>query len=207
MAKETKSKTKVASNLVKVAAVASGLILGGMGGYFSHQPNQITVDKIVYQNQTIEVPVETIVNKTIEVPVDNGNLAEVEQFIYDNQGNINLITSDLKDNEVDQIVDRIVFVNDYKKFAVDAINKDLLYKVDGLTVNSVTIDKRYINTLRINDKLDEISIKNVNFNDKDISFGVTGTFRQDDVAYNYSSDVVFYNGNFDSLKNITVVKQ
>jgi len=207
MVETKKENTKIASALVKVAAISSGLVIGGIGGYFLHQPQQVEVEKIVVHNNTVEVPVEVPVNVTKEILVDNGKLAEVEQFIYDNQGNVNLITSDLKDDEVDQIVDRIVFVNEFKKFAVDAINKDLLYKVDGLTVNNKTIDKRYINTLRIDSDLDEISIVSVNFDDKDVTFKVTGSFRQDDKAYNYTSNVVFYNGNFDSLKNITVVEQ
>ena len=76
------------------------------------------VEKIV----EVKVPVEK--NITKEVLVDNKNLDKVLQFLYDEEGNIEYVTSDLKEKEMGLIVDRIVLVNDFKSMAVSKVSSD-----------------------------------------------------------------------------------
>jgi hypothetical protein len=197
------------------------LFLGGLIGA-NVCPKTIEVEKIVNQtvevekivNNTVEVPVETIVevekvvNNTVEVQVDNGNLSQVLEHIYDNDGKIEYLLDDLDDDELNKIVDRIVFINDIKKLSVDAVEAHLFDELDREVYNisgtQVKFDEDDLERLRINDDDDEIVIDKVDFEDEDAKVCVTGTFEQDDVKYDYEVTVEFKDGEFDELENIKV---
>lgn len=208
------------NKIITVASVA-GLTVGAIGGYYFVPQEQVQVEKIVYQDKIIEVPVEhvveveKIINNTIEVPinvteyveVDNENLADVLDHIYDNDGNIEYILDDLDEDEVNQIADRVVLVNEFKTLAIKAVEEELVDELDKIEVGVVTLDEDDIERVRIDDDLDEIVIDDIDFEDKDATVIVTGTFEQDDVKYEYSVDVVFKDGTFDEIENIQVTEE
>ena len=204
-----------------ITGTAVGLFVGAVVGVNLAQPEVVEVEKIVYENKTIEVPVELIVevekivNNTIEVPVnvteivevDNGNLDLVLDHIYDNDGNIEYILDNLDDDEVDQIAGRVVTVNEFKKLAVDSIEEDLFDELDRNVFSvDVTFDEDDMERLRIDSDLDEIVVDYIDFDESDAVLIVTGTFEQDDIKYDYTADVVFKDGEYDELENITVLE-
>ncbi len=206
---------KIISGLA-VAALTGTLI----GAFAFPQTEIVTVEKIV--NQTVKVPVvvtevktveklvEVPINITKEVFVDNEKLDEVLQHIYDNNGDVEYLTDDLDDDEVVLIADRVIFVNEMKKLAVDAISDELFDELDRETYNisgsDVTFDEDDLERLRTDDDEDEITVTDVDFEDEDIKLTLTGTFEQDDVRYNYEATVEFKDGRFDELDNINVTE-
>jgi len=164
----------------------------------------IEVPVIEYQEILVDVPVTEYVNITKEVLVDNENLDEVLKHIYDNEGSVEYLVNDLDDDELDLIVDRIVFSNEIKTLSIQAIKDDLIDEIDGEIVNRVKLHDRLIERLKINDEEDEILIKTVDFEDKDAEVEVLGTFEQDDIKYNFTAIVEFKDGLYEEIKSFEV---
>jgi len=202
-------------NILKVVAVgAAGLVIGAIGGatLFPVQNEvPVEVEKIVEKTVTVsvpvEVPVETIVerNVTVEVPVDNGNLDLVLDHIYDNDGTVDYLTDDLDDEDVNEIVDRIVFINDIKALAAQAVKDDGVDELDReVAVDNETMDEDDIERFRVNDDSDEIVIDEVDFEDSDATVLVSARFEQDDVEYLGNFEVEFKDGEVDEVRVVSV---
>ncbi len=185
------------------AVGAIGILIGGLGGALL-LPREVETEVIVEKNVTVEVPY----NVTVEVEVDNGNLDLVLQHIYDNNGFVEYLTEDLDDDEVEQIVDKIVFVNEVRKLAVDAVRADLYDEVDKLEVTDgedvYELDEDELRRLRINDDADELEVTIEDWEDREAIVHVTGSFKQDGTKFNFETDVVFEDGEFDDLEAINV---
>ena len=120
MNKETSKKIK-AIGMVALAGVTGAFV----GAFAFPVTNEVTITNTEYITETVteeievEVPVEVEVEKIVEV--DNENLATVLDFIYDKEGNVEYLLDGLDDDEVDQIVDRVVFINDAESLAENFI--------------------------------------------------------------------------------------
>ena len=197
----------------KISAIVGGAILiagiSGISGALMF-PKTITNDVIVEKNITQEVikevPVEVIkeVNITKEVFVDNGKLELVLKHIYDNDGSVEYLTEDLDDDELSLIVSRVVLINDFKSLAIEAIKKDLFDELDGVNVNGTILDDRDMEKLKIDSEDNEVIIEDIDFEDLDAEVKVTGSFKQDDVKYNFEALVSFKDGEYDELEDIEV---
>ena len=172
MVKENKK-----SMLVKAGAIGvAGLLIGGLGGAFlfpntvvdvKYEVNpvdaelvaengnlQLTLEELQLYVAELEAKEPEVVTETEEVivEVDNGNLAVVLDALYDNKGDLEFITEDLDEDEIDLIVERILFVAELKAeaeaFVLDNLAKELEYKYDW--------DIRDISRIRI----DEITFIN-----------------------------------------------
>lgn len=144
--------------------------------------------EIVTVEKNVSVPGPTVEVEKI-VKVDNGNLDIVLNEIYDNDGSVEYLVDDLDDDEVSQIVDRIVFVNDIKSIAVAEVKSELVDEVDGMNVSGVILDDDDISRIKVNDDSDEIVVEDLDFEDKDGTVIVTGTFENDEVKYDYTAEV------------------
>jgi len=200
--------TKIAS----IAAVA-GLLVGGIGASaYNHytapdveklvsdakvasfkEGKDSVVPTVVTEMKTVEVPVEKIVS------VDNGNLAAVEQALLDNSGDVSYCTSDLDDDEASLVGDCIVFTNDLKSKAVDKLKAEVASLVNKETVNGTTIHRSDVERVRVHDDLDQISVTDLDFKDKDAELSLDFTFEQDDVKYKGTAIAVYKDGDFDDL--------
>ena len=124
-----KQKRNLGKKLAAGMAIAgvAGLALGCGAGFILDTPDTITkvvtvpgpkevvtetVVETVYENVTVEVPVETIVE------VDNGNLDLVLDEVYEADGSVEYLIEDLDDDELDQVVDRIIMIQDAKTLAM-----------------------------------------------------------------------------------------
>ncbi len=178
------------------------LIMGGISGVAIF-PREVEVEK------EIEVIKEVPVNVTVEVPVDNGNLDVVLEHIYDNDGNVNYLTEDLDDDELSQVVDRVVFINEIKDLAVaevkaeaaDELDKEELIYFDADLDKRVTVtfDEDDIERIRVQDDDDEVIVDDVDFEDNDAEVIVTVNFEQDDVKFVADFMVEFKDGEVDDL--------
>lgn len=147
-------------------------------------------------------------NVTVEVPVDNGNLDSVEQFIWDNSGNIEFITHDLKEKEIAQITDRIVFVNDIKSMAVSDVKDKAFDKLDDKTVGGVTFNMKKMSELRVYDDASDITLQSVDFKYKDADAIVKAKFTYDDEDRYDVTFIVSYDKNeFDTISIDSIVKE
>lgn len=188
------------------ALILGGILVGGVGGGLIFNDND-TIDKLTADLATANTLEPTTVTEYIEVEVDNGNLGIVLEHIYDNDGQVEYLTEDLDDDEINQIVDKVIFTNEVRKLAVDAVRADLYDEVDKLVVGNVTLDEDELKRLRIDDDQDELLFEIDDWADRDATVHVTGTFRQDDDTFDFELDAVFEDGEFDDFDNIVVTAQ
>ena len=166
---------------------------------------ELTANIEFLSNMPIIVPevVETIVEVPVETLVDNGNLDLVLDHIYDNDGSVQYLTEDLDDDEVNLIVNRIVFINDIKSLAViEAENeiKDLLDKEEFTFGNeTITFDEDDVERVRVQSDGEDLIIDDVDFEDGDADVLVQVKFEQDDVKYLADCTVQFRDGVVDDI--------
>ena len=156
---------------------------------------------IEYVDKEVEKEVQVEVEKLVEV--DNGNLELVLDHIYDNDGNVEYLLDNLDDDEIDLIVDRVVFVNEIKSLAVAETEKeikDLLDKEEFVFNNeTIKFDEDDIERVRIQDDDDEVVISDIDFEDSDADVEVEVYFEQDDVKYKALVTVEFKDGEADDI--------
>lgn len=207
----------VKKHIKKILAVA-GICLFGAGigvGFIADTPDtiieNITKEVVVEKNVTVEVPViqEVIVEKniTVEVPVDNGNLALVLEEIYDNEGNVDYLTNDLDDDEVDQIVERVVFANEVKALAVAEAKNEIADLIHKEVVNGNELDEDDVEKVRVDDEDDEVIITDIDFEDKDADVTVTGRVEVDDVWYNFETLVEIKDGEVEDIDLVSLTEE
>jgi len=169
-----------------------------LSGVIEDLTNAEPVIEYVDNNVTVEVEVEKIVE------VDNGNLDLVLDTIYDNKGNVKYLLDNLDDDEVDQIVDRIVFANEIKSLSVSEVEseiKDLLDKEEYVFNNeTVKFDEDDIERVRVQDDDDEVKVVDVDFEDSDADVEVEVKFEQDSIKYVANVIVEFRDGSVDDIE-------
>ena len=207
---------KTNTNVKKVASIvgASALIVGALiGGAIVYEPSIpiIPQETII---EYVDVPVNVTVTEIVEVPVnvteyvevDNGNMDLILDYAYDNNGNLReLDFNDLDEDEMNEVVDRIVFVNDLKAMAVAEVKAELFDELDNEYVGLVKLDEDDMERLRIDDDADEVVIDDVDFEDLDADVLVTGSFEMDDIKYAYEALVEFKDGIVDDFSVNSVV--
>lgn len=200
-----------------IALGLGGLVILGGGVAIGSQFFPKTVEKVVTKEVTVtkEVPVPgpTV---TVEVPkeiikeikVDNGNLDKVLKYVWDENGDINYLTHDLKEKEISKIVERIVLVNDFKAEAISEVKSRAFDELDGKIVNGTTLNDRKLSRLRLSDDFNEIIMKDIDFDNKDAIIHVDGTFEDDDyIKYKATFEVEFKDGQFDDLRVFSASKE
>lgn len=177
----------------KVLLAIVGIALLVFGGFLGAVAFPTEVEKVVEVEKL--VPFETIK----EVPVDNGNLALLEKYIYDNDGNLSeLEVTELDEDEMPLLIDRINFIEDIKVLALEEVKANVFDKVDGEEVEGVKLDEDELERLNLDD--DEISVSVTDFEDKDATVTVPGSFKQYGNKYDFTAKVEFEDGEIEDLK-------
>ena len=178
--------SKQVSNLTSELAAAQADI-----SVFAEQLNMTTEELAVAasENEALKAelanvtPIVEVVNQTEYVEVDNEYLQEVLDFVYDENGNVEYITDDLDANEVDMIVDRIVFLNDAKQVAVDTVKRDFDYIVDKDYSNyGDRMSRDDIERVRV-EAASETTVENIDFDFHDTDVLVEVKFVEDGRDY------------------------
>jgi hypothetical protein len=143
-----------------------------------------------------------------EVLVDNENLSLVYKYVVDQEGDLTeLDISEIDDNGVNELVNQIVFVNDIKSIAAQEVRAEIADLVDKEVVDSVSLDEDDVERVRVDDDFDEILVDDIDFEDKDASLLVSGSFEHDDIDYVFEVEVEFKDGALDDLSLVSLAKK
>jgi len=190
-----------------IAGAMLAVLAGGLGAVAGSSMFPKTLTKIQYETEYVNVPVEVpvveyvdkiVVEKSI-VEVDNGDMDLVLDHIYDNDGRVSYLTDDLDDDEVDMIVDRVVFINDIKALAVAEVEKEGIDELDKEVVNGEELDEDDIERFKIYDDDEDIEIDDVDFEDGDADVFVKCRFEHDDIDYQAVYKVEFKDNEVDDI--------
>lgn len=190
-----------------IALAVAGLLVGGAAGAGLHafMAEPVVVEKEVIKtvevNKTVEVPGPVqIVYEVKEVAVDSGKLDDVLEAIYAADGDLEFVTDDLKESEIAEIADRLVFEMDVKAIAAAAVRAEALDVLHKEKVNGTTLDEDDIERLRIQDDRGEIVVVDRDFEDGDAEVKVTAHFEQDDVKFTADFLVLIKEGKLDEVE-------
>lgn len=196
MTKENKIGMKIAAGIV------GGLLVGGLGvGFIADDSKQVDALKAKITDLENQPLPEAVVNE-VEVEVDSENLEAVLDYVYDNNNNT-YITEDLDDDEVYQIVDRIVFINEAKVLAANAVKAlDIAEEIEDAVIDGENddYDERLIERINVQDDLDDIKVIVSDFDDNDAVVNVTVDFEHDDIDYEAVFDVKIRDGEVDDIE-------
>ena len=207
-----KQNVKKISAIIGASALVVGSVIGGIVGYNLVNQDSIKADGYAqgYTAGTSSVDTQAIydqayaegaasvtpttitevqyVNQTVEVPVDNGNLQVVLDELYAENGNVTFLTDDLDDDQLNLIVDRIVFLNDSKTLAYNKVSDKIKDELDMYVFNSsVTFDDDEIYSVRMDFDDVELDVSSIDWDDSQVEVLVPASFKQDGVRY----DAVF----------------
>jgi len=203
MKQETNSKKKAA---LKIAAgVVVGLIAGGLGAVaLTPEPAPVVQIKEVSVPVEVEVIKEVIRNVTVEVPIETASgsddtLEIVLNHLFDADGEVQYITDEFDSDEVEEIADAFVFINDNVKLASDLIKKELADELDREEVNGTSLDEDDVERIRINDDLDEVTVEDFDWKDKEVDLIFDVRFEHDDVDYTAVVKVEVRDGELDDI--------
>jgi len=180
---------------------AAALGLSFLAGAVSVDPVETVIEKNITVFEQVEVPVEVPIEVIKEIKVDNKNLDLVLEHIYDNDGNVEYLLDDLDDDELEFVVDRIVFVNDVKAQALEIVKKEGIDELDKEVVGEVEIDEDDVERFKLYDDDEDVLIDDIDFEDGDAEVLVRVRFELDDDETKYGAlyKVSFEEGKFDEL--------
>lgn len=191
--KKTNNVVKKVAAITGAVAIVAGTILGAVA--FPIQ-NEIIVTE--YKTITKEVPViQTVVQekeviveveKEVIVKVDNENLDFVLEQLYDNNGNLELVTEDLFEDELDQIVERLFMLEEVKTLAIADVKANLAKELDY----QLGYDKRDVSRIDIDSS--DVEVLNIDFSREDATILVPVEFRYDGVIETVTVEVAIRNG-------------
>lgn len=190
------------------AIVASGVVVFGLGGLSGALlfPQTVVEERVVTETVEVEVPVVETVTETVEVPVevevlvDNENLDEVLNHVYE-YGLGDLDISDLDDDEVDEIVDRVLFLNDARELARQHVKAEFLDIVDRRTIGtaSVEIDEDDVERVRVDD-VEDFTLEDIDFDYGDVTVFVPVEFEHDGDEYDVVVEVEIRDGEVEDAR-------
>jgi len=221
-----KTNVKKVATVAAVVGVIAGALLGGISGALIAYDSSKIADlntKLYIANQDIKtlenaepvivtetvevlVPVEVPVNVSVEVPVDNGNLELVLNEVYEADGSVEYLIEDLDEDEMDQVVGRIVMIQDAKTLALAELEAEAFDELDLVNFNATTQfdeDELY----RLDADSEDITVVDVDFDSDDVELVLPFTFKMDGVKYSAEATVVVEDNdveNFD-ISNIQLV--
>jgi len=206
---------KTIAALGLIGVVASGAVFGAIGHY-SSVPTADEIKaigdaaiakaepKIVTVTETKEVLVDKIVEVEKIVEVGSVELKVLEQALIDNNGDLTVCTQDLDDDEAALVGDCAVFMTDVKNLALAEAKAEIADLVDGEVVALETLDEDDVERIRLNDDLDEVTVTDLDFEDKDATVVVSGTFEHDDTKYEFEVEVEFKDNSIEDVSLVSV---
>ncbi len=200
---------KIGKKVFAALGVTALVVAAGLGAGFGFDDSKEVAD-LTAQNVELQTQIDDAALVEPEVvEVDNENLGLVLEHIYDNEGDVNYLTEDLDDDEVEEIVERIVFVNELKSHAVDAVRDNLFDELDKRGVGNIELDEDEMERLKIDDRDYEIKVEVSDWDDGEATAIVTGTFEQEDIngndrKFEFTAELDFDDGEFDDFDEIVV---
>lgn len=141
------------------------------------------------------VETETVVVTEL---VDNEHLDLVVREVLERSGNVTFFTDGLSDDELDALVDRIVWADELRVLAEQTVRDEAVTLLDRERVSGVNLDAREFTRLRYLDLSLEEST--VDWELREAELTQTVEFRQDERDYRAVVRVVFYEGEVDVVE-------
>ena len=147
------------------------------------------------------VPATADVSESLDLVLD---------FAYDNDGDLSeLEISDLDDDELESIMDRIVLINMMKTLAVDEADKEFTDEIDKMefVINNetITFDEDDIERVRVEDDDEDVNVSDIDFDDEDATVTLDVKFEQNDIKYLATVEIDVKDGEADDIDITTVV--
>ena len=188
---KTKMNKKTKETMKKIGAVAGiGLIAGAGGVALGSSAFPQTITEEVEVERLVETEVEVIKEVEVEriVEVDNENLDLVLEYAYDNDGDLELVVDGLFDDELDEVVDRIVQLQDWKAEGSNIVKSQFSRELD----RQHNFDRRDVSRIRVDES--STSVSNVDFKYGDAVVTLEVEFRYNNDLYEAEVEVVYYDG-------------
>lgn len=95
-------------------------------------PNVEALEAVAFEEgvASVVIPEPEVITNNVTVEIDNGNLDLVLDEIYDRDGDVEFLLDDLDDDEVSQVVDRIIFKNEAKALAEELVKSEVVEYID-----------------------------------------------------------------------------
>jgi len=192
-------------NIVKAVGITAiaGLTLVGC----AQEPQIIYVNKeVVVEKETIKYVNVTVfeeVEKVVEV--QSPLLGQVLEYLDELEGDAQTVYDE--SDSIEDLASIMVFDFDNRKLAVDVVDDDLADELDHMIVNGTTLDEDDIKRIRIDDDFDEITLVDMDFEDEQVTYNITGTFEQDNDKFDFVVEVEMENYKEDDFTIISVTKQ
>lgn len=191
----------------KAGAVALGLgivgasVLAGSQLFPKTVVEEVIVTKVVYEDVIVEVPtiveVPVEVEKEVIIEVDNENLALVLKYVYDEEGNLEFLTEDLFEDELDIIVDRILLVEEVKSVSVNNALSNFARELE----KQHDYDRRDVSRVKLVKDSVEFVKDSADFKYSEFEIKLSVEFRYDSSVEEKEVLVKYYNG---KVRNIII---
>ena len=193
------------SGILATVLTIAGLIIGCLGGALVYSDDDKIAD---LETQIADLKdagvVEIIEIVENEVIVESENLNIVLDYIYDNNGKIKYVINDLDGDEVNQIVDRIIFESEIKINAAEAVKNVDIDDLEDSDLNIYYLDEDDIENVDVQDDAEDITVSNVDYDDSDAIVSVTVEFEQDHFDYIAVYDVEIRDGEVDDIELVSI---
>ena len=196
---------------MNIKKVLTGAAIGAVAGLAlvgcTAEPQIVEVEVIKYVNQTVEVEVIKEVNVTVEkmVEVESPLLGQVLRYIDEVEGDAQTVY-DESDN-IEELANIMIFDFDNRKLAIDIVDDDLADELDHMIVNGTTLDEDDIKRIRVDDDFDEITLVDMDFEDEQVTYNITGTFEQGNDKFDFVVEIEMENYREDDFTILSVTKQ
>lgn len=174
--------------MINKLKIVAGLTVGLLAGAFAGATLfPVTEEKTVTETvtETVEVPV-IVENKTteiveiekeVEVPSDNDRL--FFKALKDKGGDLTFVTDGLDNNEIEEVVDRLVFYYDTQSISESEVRQSAKTSLNNLVVNGEQLDSRDISRVTVVDSSVDVN----DFDSKDAVSTVVIVFLHDGDKY------------------------
>jgi hypothetical protein len=205
MEKKNKTALKITAGglIVALAGMAGGAMLFPVEKEVIvpvHVPGET---KYVTEFVDVPGPVQFVYEER-EVLVDNGNLQLVLEEIYDADGDVSYLTAGLDDDELDMIVERIVFQSEAKIIAENAVKSKAFSELHRDDSTGTRLHKDDMRGLKLDS--DDTVFDVIDFDDKDAEVLVKITFRQGSERFEAVLSVLVRDGEYDDIAVESVTK-
>lgn len=181
----------------KVLGLAVAGVIGlsaGIGGsaMLMPEPDPIVNETVKEVEVIKEVPVNNTIVEEVEVikEVDNGNLDMVLDKLHEEDGEFSYITEGLMEDEVDQIVDRIVQVSDFELTAENRIRSSFSIQLER--DSDTNFEARDVDRLVIDS--DETKVVDVDFDEDTATVESEVEFKYEGKIYSADVSVEIFKG-------------
>jgi len=215
------NKNKMILAVAGIGLIGAGALMGGILPNETEVPYEVEKivtqvvnlsseqESIAFQNGVNSVEVPKQVEVFTEVEVQSEDFKIVYDYMYDMEGDMSDVMDDLEDDEIELLAERVFLINEAKDLSVEEIEAELFDELDRDSIvlsdnSTLYFDEDDMKKLRIDNDLDELEILESDFDNNEFTVKVTGTFKQDDVYFNFEAEVEIEDNMVDDFEIVSI---